>query len=263
MNIRMKLIACAMVVVLTLILVGGVGFFYINKTAQASTDLADAQELLDNLNQIRKEARDILLQVVLHIGDQDPESMTKRVEEINTSSAQLETRVTQYQEKVKNSTLFSSNHQTTEFLAAADSFLKQWQQFQEIRQQIITLSQDYEKEGAFSRILEEATPVLDQAIAFLVTSNQNYLQQVDQLSQNVKTSRRNSTSIIALVTILISVVMGIGGFLLANSIINPLLRISKSINQLGKNVLISELGEGDLKRQDELGEISRDYNITQ
>ncbi len=262
MNIRLKLFTGAMGFITLLVFLGGSGFYFIDTTAKVSLSLVKMRALLLQLNEMDAGAERILLQVITHVSDQDPESMEQITQKVKESSIALEEQVNEYEGLVGKSEIFSDPQKKAQILEDTKSFLKLWAQFKGSYEKILSLSQEYSKEEAFALIAEEARPALENALAPFSASSEIYHQQTEILRKQVIQTREQSLAVIIIVTITISVLVAVGGLLFANSITNPLSRISKSLHQLGRKNLISELSKADLTRADELGQISRDYNTT-
>jgi signal transduction histidine kinase/DNA-binding response OmpR family regulator len=242
MRIRSKLLVNTLITLICLAAVGGVGFYYTHHVAQVSLSLleTDAEPIL-KLNTLEQAISEKWLHLIVHSGTSDLDTMQQFEQEI----------ATQIQAIVQKYAL--DDMENAKHLKTLQMFQKNWQIFQKIAQQVLSLSQDFTKEDALRLIVQEGRVAYDKTVVKLRDLVKQHTRHMEELRDTAFEARQNAAVMIAVLTFVIGLVALILISRLTQKIVIPLL----SINDHLKSLAQGEPVENDIKYTgtDEIAEI--------
>jgi len=249
MRIRSKLLLNTFIIIICLSAVGGIGFYYTYHVADMSLSLVELEaEPLLKINGLENLAWEMWLRLIVHSGISEVETMQQLEQEM----AQLDKQIAkQIQEVADMHTLDKVD--AAEHTKTLQAFQKNWQQFHEIAQQVLQLSQDFTKEDALHLIIQKGRVAYDKAIANLRNLVKQHRQNMETLRDAAIEARQNAALMIATLTFLIGIMALILIHRFTQSFTGPLLQINHHLKSLAQGKLI----EDDIKYRgnDEIAEI--------
>ncbi len=248
MTIRSKLLFNALLTTLCLIGVGGAGFFFTNRVADISLSLFEEDALsIIRMNEIEKDAWEILSRLVVHCSVSEPDVMTQLEAEISEYEEDMAIRIRDYMANVAHE----------QCVGGLQRFQKEWGQFDQIAERVVALSQDFTKEDALQLITGEGRAAYDKALSAIRDHVSEHEGQMPKRLDEAATLRRNAMISVSLLTALAGLVcLGVG------------LWVMKSISGTATRFMdgFRQMTEGDLTLRvevmttDEMGQLSQGFN---
>ena len=219
MKVSSKLFMNTTITVVFLAIVGGIGFYYINHVANISLLLAEleAKPVL-KINNLETTAWERWLVLIEHSSISDYELMQ-----------QLETKITELDQQIKVKlveidNIYSQNEEeASEHIQTLNDFKISWQQFQQIAEQILALSQDFTKEDALNLIVKDGKTTYEKAINHLRSLIEQHSDNMTILNEHASQARWEATTMIQILV----------GLLILSSIIIASFIIRQILKQVG------------------------------
>ncbi len=219
MKVRSKLFINTTITVIFLAIVGGIGFYYINNVANISLLMTESEaKPILKINDLETTAWKRWLILIEHSSISDYERMLK-----------LETKITKLKQQIKvklaeiDNIYIQDKAKTIEHIQTLNSFKINWQQFQQIAEQILMLSQDFTKEDAMDLIVKDGKTAYEKAIDNLHRLIIQHSDNMIMLNNQVSQARWNAVTIIKILV----------GLLILSSIIIGSFIIKQILKQVG------------------------------
>jgi len=248
MKIRSKLWLNALITVLCLIAVGGIGSFYTAQVAKVSHSLVDNEALpIFEVDNLEKMTWEMWSRLIVHTSTSEVEAMQKLEEEI----LKLKKQIVEKTESVR--TLHENSNDSEVSISYLDNFQIDWAEFEKIADQVLDFSNEFAKEDASFLIVKTGRIAFDQARATLEGLQENHHQDME-----IKRAKAESTKNQALwTTLLIMFFMSLGAlgalFFISRSITKPLASAMNAANQIADGNLTARAKIRHAN--DELGEL--------
>jgi signal transduction histidine kinase/CheY-like chemotaxis protein len=249
MRIRSKLLFNTFIIIICLSAVAGIGFYYTYHVADMSLSLVELEaEPLLKISSLENSAWEMWLRLIVHSGISEVETMQQLEQEM----AQLDQQIAKQIQAVANMYTLEKV-EAAEHIKTLQTFQKNWQQFHEIAQQVLQLSQDFTKEDALHLIIQKGRVAYDKAIANLRNLVKQHRQNMENLRDAAIEARQNAALMIVTLTFLIGLMALILIHRFTQSFTSPLLQINHHLKSLAQGKLI----EDDIKYRgnDEIAEI--------
>jgi signal transduction histidine kinase/DNA-binding response OmpR family regulator len=236
MRIRSKLLINTVVVILCLGVVGGIGFFYTHYVASMSLSLVKLEaEPIFKINALEELAWERWLRLVVHSGISELETMQ-----------QLEQEIVHLDEKIDNEIqelkkiYFLDKQEATEHIQIVQTFLTNWQHFNQIAQQVLLFSQDFTKEDAVRLIVKEGRVAYGKAILNLRDLVKQHRQQMEKLRDEALKARQHSLWAIVTLTFLIAISVLFFSNRFVGRLLTPLLLLNAHLKKLAQGQLLED-----------------------
>jgi len=253
MRIRSKLLFNTFIMVICLAAVGGIGFYYTHHVARLSLSLLEVEAVpIFKSNDLEKSAWEMWLRLVVHSGISDLETMQQLEQEMAQLDQQIVKLIKEIDEMYALDKVESAEH-----IKTLRTFQNHWQQFHEVADQVLLLSQDFTKEDALQMIIQKGRLAYDKAIVDLRGLVKQHRKNMETLRDNAIDARQHAAVMIATLTFII----GIIALVLINRLTQGFIAALLLINRHLKSLAQGELIEDDLKYRgnDEVAEIIRSY----
>ncbi|UCF90613.1 MAG: MCP four helix bundle domain-containing protein [Desulfobacterales bacterium] len=268
MNVKSKLLLNAGISILCVLVVGLTGYFFTNKVAEVSLSLLknQAQPIL-RINEVEKTAQMIFSRLVVHNSTSDSDVMGKIEEEITALNGQLDRQIKEYQKIAGGGEASEADAENSSQASATwlQNFQTKWNRFSQFAQEILELSQNFNKEDALSLTVADGKAAYDEALAVLHDKIKFHDQQMTVLSDDALAARGSALLVIV---VLAAVALGIavgGGLLISHSITKPLNRAIEGLTAGADQVALAsgqvssssqELAEGSSQQAASIEETS-------
>lgn len=268
MRIRSKLLVNIIITVVCLGIVGGIGFFYTRHVAHMSLSLVKIEAIpILEINKLEKTAWEMWLRLIVHTSVSEVETMQQLEQEIAQLEKvvavqlrkikqhyELENKHHQHHEQFDNKEVFAQTEfDVTKHIKLLQNFQIDWQQFHQIADNVLLLSQDFTKEDALQLIIREGRVKYDQAISDLRQMIDEHRRHMETLNQAALNAQHQAAVAIITLTVLIGLVV----FLIINHfsrrLLTPLLQINTHLKILAQGQVIKDHLE--YQGNDEIGEI--------
>ncbi len=220
MGIRAKVSAWALVSMVWVGVLGGVGFFFTDHVAGLSFSLVETNAVpMIKVGRVQKTAWEVYLAGILHAGMTDPEEMEKLKARIDTLSARLLEHQKIYQD---------SGAASKEWV---ESFAKSWSGFRAVIDQAVAHSNNYAKEDAMQLLVVEGNKAFDQVLTLENNEENRHWEQMAILRDQAADSRANALRWILAITLLFGLTV-LGSWFYART-------ISQSLSSVIENLTTS------------------------
>ncbi|MDM8550980.1 methyl-accepting chemotaxis protein [Desulfobacterales bacterium HSG2] len=249
MTIRAKLLLNALITIVCLIAIGGMGFFFTDRVANLSMNLVEYQAVpIIELKDMEKKAWEILIRMIVHSAVSEPDKMTQLEEEMNELNEKMFLQIREYVGKVTDE----------DCLKGIQLFQKEWGKFDQIGKKALMLSRDFAKEEALGLIVGEGRPAYDKAL-FVIRKHVAYHQKKMAGLLDKATGYRRNTVVLELVFILLAGITAlVAGLWITNSISGPVTSVLNGFNDIAEGDLTLRL---EVRTNDEMSELGQGFNI--
>lgn len=216
MQIRSKLTFSTLIVALLLLSLGGLSFTLIFRLANISQEVADTQKHLLQLQEAKGITENIYNLTELHVRSEDGVSMGLVSEKIEELEGQL------------NGLMQVMDHlpDSRKDNPELKSFQENWSNFGSVRKRVIGLSDLFFTRFAEQTLENEALPAFHDSHLILDNQIIRFQQKAETLRKRAVTAKRASMIFIVGFTIIIVMLMVLGGLVMTRSITNPLLLLA-------------------------------------
>lgn len=243
LNVRKILLSNALITTLCIFVVGGSGFYFINKVAGVSLAIIDTQvKPILKINEIIKTSQAIYSNLVLHNSKfelNEMFSIEQKIEELNNT---LRDQLDEYAAIIK---AHDPDHpeNVADALSWIDTFSVEWDKFIKNVEEAIRLNQDFLKQDSLDLIVNDGKTNYEQALSVL---NEAIIRHHTQMA--AYTEKAFETRNLSMIIIVILAIVGIGvslafGLLFSRLIIQPLLKAMDLNDRLSKGDLTLEIEE--------------------
>ncbi len=200
MNIRAKLLLNGFIVLASLLLVGGIGYFYTHQVAQVSMTLVDknADPIL-KADSLDKKIWESWQRLIVHTGIVQWDEMLKLETEFHELEQHIEE---EYQVLYKMHETFEDFSLYKQDLIA---FNTPWQAYRKKGAQILEMSKDYTKGDAMQAILKKARPEFNQMRQVLHKIVEKHTHHMNELRTVAVKAQNDSNWMIMGLTALVSI----------------------------------------------------------
>ncbi|MGK5095206.1 methyl-accepting chemotaxis protein [Deltaproteobacteria bacterium TL4] len=255
MKISTKLFMLLLMNMLVVLLIAGFAYFVASGTTQKTVKVLenDVDPLL-KANAIEQDTTKIMLLVITHLSQTDPNRMTELEGRIQQELTAFDDYILQYKglSPMKDGT----HHKVEEFITI-------WVSFQEVMKKAMSLNRNYDQEGAFLLMLVKGQELFEEAnqvVRDMVSDHRKSMNIRKQESEDL-----SNQLFVALVAILLLSVFYYSTVTIyfQKILISPIKLAVSAIDALGHNDLTFPISSVNLKRRDEIGDILRAYFNTQ
>jgi len=235
MRIRSKLLINTIVTIVCLAVLGGIGFFYTHYVARTSLSLVEQEaEPILKINELEELAWERWLRLIVHSGISDVETMQQLEQEMGELNHKINEQIQSLNELYTRYSYEADKH-----LKHLQIFIKNWQQFEKIAQQVLLLSQDFTKEDALQLIIQEGRVAYDKAISNLRDLIKQHRQNMETLRDAALQARQQSLWAIVIFTVLISIsLLFFTNRFIGRSLLAPLLSLNQHLKTLALGKLV-------------------------
>lgn len=249
MRIQTKLSFSAVAATVCLVIIGALGFFYIQDIAKLSHKLVNEQaEPIVQANELEKATWEIWSRLIVHTSTSDFELMQNLEMEIKElegiSKIQLEQ--------------VSANYANTGLPQALMEFQENWQRFQEKYAEVLQLSQEFSKSDGQNLLLGPGRELFNQALSNLREEVNLHRQEMEHLRKQASTTRLQAGWIVSGITVLVGTALLIMLLGMGRSISRPLETALKTANQIAEGDLTARAAMHT--RRDEIGTLLNAMN---
>lgn len=253
-KIKTKIMLFSITMILSIIFVGGVGFFYNTKSSEGvrsmyNERLLPIQWLNDNRNQARAIEAD-LYYIILN---------SKNAEEKKTKFNDIQERTKKYDENWENYKKTELDEVEVQTIAIVEAELKA---YREGMNNVLKLAMDGNSQDAFEKykVLSSKADEFQKNLKALAEYNSNQAKDIDaQNGQDFDWSIRVFIGL-ALIAVVISIALAV---LITKAIVKPLNKTVNYIKVLSQKDFSGIIPESYLKRKDEIGELSNSILLMQ
>ena len=243
-----RLIVLIAILSAAIIIVGGVGYYSLNKANTALEDMYSRQlKSVQVLNDARTHGRKIegdIYALMLTTDDQEDEALAKDIED-----------------RVKR---FDQDLQTFEQINVRDESKQKLQSIRDdvaksrsIRTQIISLAMQNKNEEAYALYVAQGRGLSDQSNASLIELSADVVKIADETYADSQQGQSTITKILVLVILAALILAIILGFVIAKQINTRLKGIVKNLEILADGDFSIEIAKSSLEDRSEFGTISR------
>lgn len=248
MKVMERLIVLIAILSAAIIIVGGVGYYSLNKANTALEDMYSRQlKSVQVLNDARTHGRKIegdIYALMLTTDDQENEALAKDIED-----------------RAKR---FDQDLQTFEQIGARDESKQKLQsirddvaKYRSIRTQIISLAMQNKNEEAYAMFVAQGRGHSDQINASLIELSADVVKIADETYADSQQGQSTITKILVLVILAALILAIILGFVIAKQINTRLKGIVKNLEILADGDFSIEIAKSSLEDRSEFGTISR------
>lgn len=240
------------ITVLLLGILGGSGFFLINRLTDSSVELALTQDKLITLHELDHNMRQIYSLLELHVRTDDGVTMGLLNERIEKRNNQVVKKILHlFNEQEIN---LSSDEQSNKLYHDHKRLQFCWSQFSDERSQVLGLSDLFESQKAKQILIQKAAPLYSRCLEMLRKEINDLSSRTKELNNNASILRRSSITIIIGFTAAITIVILFGGAIVTRSITQPIRRITEGLKR--SDNISSTLSEDRRPKKDgELGQL--------
>lgn len=248
MKVMERLIVLIAILSAAIIIVGGVGYYSLNKANTALEDMYSRQlKSVQVLNDARTHGRKIqgdIYALMLTTDDQEHKMLAKDIED--------------------RSKLFDQDLQTFEQIGARDESKQKLQsirddvaKYRSMRPQIISLAMQNKNEEAYALYVAHCRGLSDQSNASLIELSADVVKIADETYLDSQQEQSTTTKILVLVILAALILAIILGFVIAKQIDTRLKGIVKYLEILADGDFSKEIAKSSLEDRSEFGTISR------
>ncbi|MBF0402232.1 MAG: MCP four helix bundle domain-containing protein [Magnetococcales bacterium] len=191
MGVRTKVSLWSGIAMIWVMVLGGVGLFFIDRVAHVSLALVDTNAVpMIAVGQIKESVWEIYLRAILHAGLNKPEEMDKLTKEVEQLSTQLAQQLEQYGQRKENDQRWQG------------AFKAAWHHFQQITKQAHELSRSFAKEEAMRLLFVEGNQAFGQVVHILKELEAAHGQQMALLRQQAERVQDRAISWVTAITLL-------------------------------------------------------------
>ncbi|MBU2646654.1 PAS domain S-box protein [bacterium] len=238
------------VAVILLLALGGMSSILIHRLADISQKVVETQNAALRLNEIKGMTETILSLTELHIKSEDGVSMGLVAGKIEETEAMLEKLIAEVFEK-------PSTHEDDLEMKA---FYNTWNQFDEIRHQVIGLSDLFSSQAADGLLTNSGLPLFVESQVALENRMSYYQSTASRLGKRAAAAERISIVLIFGFSVFFVVMMVTGGLIITRSITNPLLMLSAHL-RTSSSANDTFFGQDSSKDDNELKTLIRSLEI--
>ncbi|MDM8549851.1 methyl-accepting chemotaxis protein [Desulfobacterales bacterium HSG2] len=224
MGIRTRLMKNAVIIILCVLGVGGSGFFFTDRVANVSLSLFETQALPTlKLYEAEKNVWEVMLRLMIHIGESDIGNMEQSEKDIREFHGQLLSELNEYEEILKKNDSFSQYE--------GEIFKKEWEHFSRISLEVLENSRDYTKEYALILLLGDGKDSFDKSLSVLRSQIGKHKKQMTALRNEALQIRKKSGILLLALVIAILVISLLANMLIARSVTSPILTIANDLSE--------------------------------
>ncbi len=249
MRVRSRLMVNTVVTIACLALVGGIGLFFTNSVANMSMSLVEKEAIpILQINELETSVSERWLRLIAHSGVSEVETMQQLEQEI----AQLDKQIVGQLQTIEETYAFDKT-EAAFHVETLQAFRDNWQQFDNISQQILLLSQDFTKADALRVIIKKGTPAYNKIMETIRELVEQHSKDMEILRDAALTARQQATWAIITITLLIGFLVLIFINRFSNRLLAPLLQINSHLKSLAQGKPVQD--EIKYQEKDEIAEI--------
>lgn len=239
MGIRAKLLLNALFTIFCVIIMGGIGLFFIIRSTDISLFLYEEQALpVIQINHIEKTASEILIRTILHTTAFHPDEMKQHETELNHLIETMNSQLKDYAEaERKQSDLYFSNRETLNSLADLRDFHKDWDIFEQISQKAVELSRKYNKEDALKLVITEGKFAYEKSWSDIRDRLRKHEENMLTFRHEVSKSLKKAIQWMITFTLITGVIIFITEVKIVHSITSPLREILRGLKSFSSSEL--------------------------
>jgi len=236
MRIQTKLFLTALLASLCIAGIGGLGFYFTDQGTRTVLQTSHRQhDVMQHINQLNGHIHHYWLNVLIHVGSNEPEIMN-----------QLSRECAQYEEQISRELLnlehWLINHQDSRYSqenvlqgnVLVHEIQQQWELFLPKARNIIALSEDYTKNAAMQEILNKSRVYFDDIVKAMNALIVYLRADSEQLYLQIEQNRRVNLWLLVIGTFLVSVVIFLWQRHISLELIDAMNFISEQVQHLSE-----------------------------